>query len=162
MNVELKAVSIEKPEDVNVIIGQSHFIKTVEDLYEVCMNVSPNIKFGLAFAEASGECLIRADGNDAELRQLAIHNLHLIGASHSFLVALREAFPINVLNAIKMVPEVCNIFAASANPLQVLVAETEQGRGIIGVIDGYPPRGVEATSDADARNRFLRNLGYKR
>jgi adenosine/AMP kinase len=162
MGVELKAVNLEKPDDVNIILGQSHFIKTVEDLAEVCMNAVPGIHFGVAFSEASGECLIRSDGNDKGLTELAVRNLHMIGASHCFLILLRDAFPINVLNAVKMVPEVCTVYAASANPMQVIVAETEQGRGIVSVIDGFPPRGVEAASDAEARKRFLRNLGYKR
>ena len=162
MGVELKAVRIEKPEDVNIILGQSHFIKTLEDLYEACMNTGPHIRFGVAFAEASGECLIRADGNDPPLKEIAIKNLLKLGASHCFLIVLREAYPINLLNAIKLLPEVCTIYAASANPLQVIVAETDQGRGIIGVVDGFPPRGVEADSDAEARIRYLKNLGYKR
>ncbi|PIQ28573.1 hypothetical protein COW36_12630 [bacterium (Candidatus Blackallbacteria) CG17_big_fil_post_rev_8_21_14_2_50_48_46] len=162
MAVELKAVRIEKPEDVNLIIGQSHFIKTLENLYEACMNTSPHIRFGVAFAEASGACLIRSDGNDAELKDVAVKNLLKLGASHCFIVTMREAYPINLLNTIKLIPEVCTIYAASANPLQAIVAETEQGRGVIGVIDGFPPRGVEATSDAEARIRYLKNLGYKR
>ncbi len=162
MAVELKAIRIDKPEDVNVILGQSHFIKTLEDLYEACMNTGPHIRFGVAFAEASGDCLIRAEGNDSELKDIAVKNLLKLGASHCFLIALREAYPINLLNTIKLIPEVCTIYAATANPLQAIVAETEQGRGVIGVIDGFPPRGVEADSDAEARVRYLKNLGYKR
>ena len=162
MSVELKSITLETPDDVNVIIGQSHFIKTLLNLYEACMNSSPQIQFGVAFAEASGDCLIRADGNHEKLKDLAVRNLQKISASHCFIITLKEAFPINVLNSIKMIPEVCTIFGASANKLQVIVAETEQGRGVMGVIDGSPPRGVEADSDAEARNRYLRNLGYKR
>lgn len=162
MAVELKSVTLNTPDDVNVIVGQSHFIKTLPDLYDACLDACPQILFGVAFAEASGSCLIRAEGNDDELKDMAIRNLQKIGASHCFLIVMRKAFPINVLNAIKMVPEVCTIHGASANPMQVLVAETEQGRGVIGVVDGFPPQGVEATSDADARGRYLRNLGYKR
>lgn len=160
--VQLEAIPLEKPEDVNVIIGQSHFIKTVEDLYEACMNINPQMQVGIAFAEASGDCLIRVEGNDPEMKALASNNLQRIRASHCFLITLRHAYPINVLNAIKAVPEVCTIFGASANPMQVIVAETEQGRGVMGVIDGSPPRGVEAASDVEARGRFLKNLGYKR
>lgn len=162
MAVELSSITLETPEDVNVIVGQSHFIKTLSNLYEACMNSSPQIQFGVAFAEASGDCLIRADGNQEKLKELAISNLQRIGASHCFIITLKEAFPINILNAIKMIPEVCTVFGASANTMQVIVAETEQGRGVMGVIDGFPPRGVEADSDAEARNRYLRNLGYKR
>lgn len=160
--VQLEAISIEKPEDVNIIIGQSHFIKSVEDLYEACVNINPHIEVGIAFAEASGDCLIRLEGTRQELIDLAAHNLQRVCASHCFIITLRNTYPINVLNAIKAVPEVCTIFGASANPMQVIVAETEQGRGVMGVIDGHPPQGVEATSDAEARGRFLKNLGYKR
>lgn len=162
MSVELKEITLNTPDDVNVIVGQSHFIKTVSDLYEVCANASPHIRFGIAFAEASGGCLIRHEGNDPELTELAVQNLLKISASHCFIITLREAYPINVLNAVKMVPEVCHIVAATGNPLQVIVAETSQGRGVIGAIDGLPPRGVEAASDADARLRYLRNIGYKK
>jgi len=162
MAVEMKSVTLETPDDVNVIVGQSHFIKTLVNLYEACMNSSPQIEFGVAFAEASGDCLIRADGNQEKLKEMAVRNLQLIGASHCFIIALKNAYPINILNAIKMIPEVCTVFGASANTMQVIIAETEQGRGVMGVVDGFPPQGVEADSDAEARNRYLRNLGYKR
>lgn len=160
--MQLKVVAIEKPDDANLILGQSHFIKTVEDLYEVCVTVAPQMKFGLAFSEASGPCLIRCEGNEEELKRLAVKNLLHLAAGHSFIILLQEAFPLAILNAIKQLPEVCQIFAATANPLQVIVAETEQGRGILGVIDGSSPKGVETDSDIQARQQFLRTIGYKR
>jgi adenosine/AMP kinase len=156
------AVPFDLPEGANLVLGQSHFIKTAEDLYEALVNAVPGIKFGVAFCEASGPCLIRAEGNDDELLQSAIRNAQNIGAGHTFVVLMRNAFPINVLGRIKDVPEVCTIFCASANPVQVLVAESAQGRGIAGVIDGSSPKGVEAESDRTARHSFLRKIGYKK
>ena len=159
--MELKVVNIKKPDDVNVIIGQSHFIKTVEDLYEALISAVPGIKFGLAFVESSGACKIRSEGNDEGLKALAEQNALEISAGHSFIVLLGNAFPINVLNAVKSIPEVCNIFCASANPIEVVVAETGSGRGILGVIDGSKPKGVESDEDISWRKGFLRKIGYK-
>lgn len=159
--LELKLVKIKKPEDVNIILGQSHFIKTVEDLYEALVNNVPGIKFGLAFSESSGACKIRSEGNDPELKKLAEDNALGINSGHSFVVMIRNAFPINVLNAIKAIPEVCNIYCASANPVEVVVAETGQGRGILGVIDGLKTQGVESEGDISWRKDFLRKIGYK-
>jgi len=160
--MELKLVPVAIPENANVIIGQSHFIKTVEDLYEIMVTSVPQAAFGLAFNEASGACLVRAEGNDDGLRAAAIDTALALSAGHTFVVYLRNAFPINVLNRIKDCPEVCRIFCATANPLQVVVAESEQGRGIIGVIDGSSPKGVEQDSDREWRIGFLRKIGYKR
>lgn len=159
--LELKLVKIKKPEEVNLILGQSHFIKTVEDLYEVLVNNVPGIKFGLGFIESSGACKIRSEGNDPELKKLAEDNALEIGAGHSFLVLLKNAYPINVLNAIKTIPEVCNIYCASANPVEVIVAETEMGRAILGVVDGVRPKGIESSEDITWRKEFLRKIGYK-
>jgi adenosine/AMP kinase len=160
--MNLTAVQIEKPEEVNFILGQSHFIKTVEDVHEALVGAVPGIKFGLAFNEASGKCLVRWAGNDPALIELAQKNAIAISAGHSFILFLGEGFyPINVLNAIKMVPEVCRIFCATANPTEVLVAETEQGRGILGVVDGFPPLGIEGEEDIAWRKGFLRMIGYK-
>lgn len=159
---ELKLIKIKKPDDVNFILGQSHFIKTVEDLYEVLVNNVPGIKFGLGFVESSGACKIRAEGNDPELKKMAAENALEIGAGHSFIVFLRNAYPINVLNAIKNIPEVCNIFCASANPVDVVVIEASDGRrGILGVIDGLKPQGIESEADISWRKDFLRKIGYK-
>jgi hypothetical protein len=160
--MELKLVPVAIPENANVIIGQSHFIKTVEDLYEIMVTSVPQAAFGLAFNEASGACLVRADGNDDGLRAAAIDTALALSAGHTFVVYLRNAFPINVLNRIKDCPEVCRIFCATANPLQVVVAESEQGRGVVGVIDGSSPKGVEQDSDREWRVGFLRKIGYKR
>jgi len=159
--LELKLVKIKKPEEVNFILGQSHFIKTVEDLYEVMVNNVPGIKFGLAFVESSGACKVRLEGNDAELKELAGQNALEIGAGHSFIVFLRNAYPINLLNGIKNIPEVCNIYCASANPVEVIIAESQQGRGILGVIDGAKPKGIEAEADISWRKELLRKIGYK-
>src|ERR1700745_2532218 len=159
--MEFKTVRVQIPEGANIILGQTHFIKTAEDLYEILAGASPHIKFGVAFTEASGPCLIRYEGNDGDLMQRAAEILENIGAGHVFAILMRDAFPINVLNSIKMCPEVCRIFCATANPLEVVVAETEQGRGITGVIDGAPPKGVEAETDKAARKSLLRNFGYK-
>jgi adenosine/AMP kinase len=159
--VELHTVRIEKPEDLNLVLGQSHFIKTVEDVYEALAGSVPQLRFGLAFCESSGPCLVRRAGNDEELVELAVRNALAIGAGHSFVVFLREGYPVNVLNALKLVPEVCRIFCATANPVEVVVAETEQGRAILGVVDGSPPKGVESDQDVAERTALLRELGYK-
>jgi adenosine/AMP kinase len=161
-DLNIQAIAFELPADSNIVLGQSHFIKTVEDIYEALVNTVPGIKFGVAFCEASGPCLIRADGNDPEMIESAIRNAEKIGAGHAFVVVMRNAFPINVLGRIKDVPEVCGIFCATANPVQVLVAQSAQGRGIIGVIDGNSPKGVEKEEDRTARHGFLRKIGYKR
>jgi adenosine/AMP kinase len=159
MNIE--AVRIEKPDDLNVIVGQSHFIKTVEDLHEALAGVSPHLRFGIAFCEASGDRLVRTSGNDDALVGLAASNASAIGAGHSFVVLLREGFPVNVLNQIKAVPEVCTIFCATANAVDVLVAVTDAGRGVVGVVDGEPPVGVETEEDKATRHALLRRIGYK-
>lgn len=159
--LEFKSVKIKKPDDVNVILGQSHFIKTVEDLYEALVNSVPGIKFGLAFTESSGACKIRSEGNEPELKKLAEVNALEIGAGHSFIIFIKNAYPINVLNAIKAVPEVCNIYCASANPIEVIITETDMGCGILGVIDGVKPKGIESSEDIAWRKEFLRKTGYK-
>ncbi|MFQ5815998.1 MAG: adenosine-specific kinase [Candidatus Hydrothermarchaeaceae archaeon] len=160
--MELKTVKIEKPDDTNMILGQSHFIKTVEDLYEAMVNSVPGAKFGLAFCESSGPCLVRVDGNDEELKSIASKNAYALAAGHTFLIIMRDAYPLNVLNAVKNVPEVCGIYCATANDVEVVVAETEQGRGVMGVIDGMKSRGIEKESDVKERKEFLRKIGYKR
>jgi adenosine/AMP kinase len=160
--MELKLIPLEKPEPINLILGQTHFIKSVEDLHEALVNAVPGIRFGLAFCEASGHCLVRWSGTDPAMTELARRNALALGAGHSFLICLGEGFyPINVLNAVKAAPEVCRIFCATANPVQVVVAETEQGRGILGVVDGFAPRGVEGDADIAWRKGFLRQIGYK-
>jgi adenosine/AMP kinase len=159
--MDLKTVRVEIPTGANIILGQTHFIKTAEDLYEILAGSSPYIKFGVAFTEASGPCLVRYEGNDPDLTQAAIATVENIGAGHVFAILIREAFPINVLNSVKMCPEVCRIYCATANPLEVVIAETDQGRGIMGVIDGSSPKGVEQESDKAARKTLLRNFGYK-
>jgi uncharacterized protein len=160
--METRLVQIEKPEVINFILGQSHFIKTVEDIHEALVNTVPGIKFGLAFCEASGKCLVRFTGNDEAMIELAQKNALAIGAGHSFILFLGEGFyPINILNTIKNVPEVAQIFCATANPTQVLIAESEQGRGILGVIDGFSPKGVEDEAEKEWRKSFLRTIGYK-
>jgi len=159
--MELRAVAIDKPEDLNFILGQSHFIKTVEDLHETLVQSAPGIRFGIAFCESSGPRLVRRSGNDAELVDLAVRNARAIGAGHAFIVFLRDGFPINVLNAVKMVPEVCRIYCATANPAEVIVTETEQGRAILGVVDGGSPLGVETDDDEADRKELLRRFGYK-
>jgi len=160
--MELKTVRLEIPENGNIVVGQSHFIKTVEDIYEAIVNTVPQMKFGIAFNEASGECLTRVDGNDDALKENAARNAQLLGAGHTFVVSMREGYPINVLGRIRDLPEICTIFCATANPLEVIIAETEQGRGILGVIDGSRPLGVETESGLEWRHRLLRNIGYKR
>ncbi len=159
--MELSSVPIEVPAGLNVIVGQSHFVKTVEDIHEVMVGVSPYLEFGVAFCEASGPCLIRTSGNAEDLVELAARNVESIGAGHAFIVYLRNAFPINVLNALQQVPEVCTVYCATANPLEVLVAQTDLGRGIIGVVDGMPPAGIETPQDRDERRALLRAIGYK-
>jgi len=158
--LELKVVKIEKPTDMNFILGQGHFIKIVEDLYEVLVSV-PGIKFGLAFAEASGACKIRCEGNDASLKELAAKNMLELSSGHSFIIFLKDAYPINVLNAIKNIPEVCNIYCATANPAEIIIAESQNGRGILGVIDGVAPKGIEDEADIAWRKSLLRKIGYK-
>ena len=160
--MELKAIRLEVPENGNIIVGQSHFIKTVEDLYEAIVNTVPQMKFGIAFNEASGACLTRVDGNDAGLQENATRNAQAIAAGHLFVIAMRDGYPINILSRIREIPEVCSIFCATANPVEVIVAETEQGRGVLGVIDGSSPKGVEAEADAEWRRGLLRKIGYKR
>jgi adenosine/AMP kinase len=160
--MELKSVKITKPDDINLILGQSHFIKTVEDIYEAIISSVPQIKFGLAFCESSGPCLVRSDGNDEELVKLAEQIAFEISCGHSFIILLRNAFPINILNQIKAVSEVCNIYCATANPVEVIIAETDLGRGILGVIDGLKSQGIETIEDKQKRHIFLRNLGYKK
>lgn len=159
--MELEAVKIKKPQDVNVVIGQSHFIKTVEDLYETVKNGVPGIEFGLAFVESSGECKVRVEGNDPELKELASENALRIGAGHCFILFIKNAFPINILNAVKAVPEVCNIYCATANSVDVIIADTGEGRGILGVVDGSKPKGIENKEDVEWRHNFLRTIGYK-
>jgi adenosine/AMP kinase len=159
--IELKTVIIDPPEDSNVVLGMAHFIKTVEDLYEALVNAVPNIKFGIGFCESSGPCLVRSEGNDDELKHLAAEKAFEIGCGHSFLVYMKNAYPINVLDRIKNVPEVCTVFAATANPLEVIIAETKQGRGIIGVVDGLKSKGIETEENVKERREFLRKIGYK-
>jgi uncharacterized protein len=160
-HLDLSVVTLDKPEDVNLILGQSHFIKSVEDLHEALVNSVPGISFGLAFCESSGPRLVRRSGTDPQLTELAVRHIQAIGAGHTFLIFLGNAFPLNVLNAIKVVPEVCHIFCATATPVQVVVGETDQGRGILGVIDGQSPLGVEDDAAVQQRKELLRMIGYK-
>ena len=159
--MEIKVVKLDMPEECNLVFGQAHFIKTVEDIYEALANSVPSIRFGLAFCESSGPCLVRFEGNDDELKNCAKENALALGCGHSFLIYMRNAYPLNVLNSIKAVPEVCTIYAATANPVEIIVAETEQGRGVLGVIDGLKSRGIETGEDVDKRKEFLRKTGYK-
>ncbi len=159
--MDIRTVRIENPEELNLILGQSHFIKTVEDLHETLAQSSSALRFGLAFCESSGPRLVRSSGNDDALVSLAVRNALAIGAGHSFIVFLRNGFPVSVLNALKLVPEVCHIFCATANPVEIIIAESEQGRGILGVIDGGVPLGVEADADVIERKALLRRFGYK-
>ena len=159
--LEFRTVKVDVPENCNVILGMAHFIKTVEDLYEALINAVPNIKFGIGFCESSGPCLVRHEGNDEELRQLAAKKAFEISCGHSFIIYLKNAYPINVLDKIKKVPEMCTIHAATANPLEVIVAETHQGRGIVGVVDGFASKGIENQEDIKKRKEFLRRIGYK-
>ena len=160
--MEIISVKLDAPKETNLILGQTHFIKSAEDLYEVLVTTVPGIKFGLAFCEASGKCLVRSEGNDNELKKAAEVNALALGAGHSFLIFMRNAYPINILNALKNVQEVCGIFCATANPVEVIIAQTEQGRGILGVIDGESPRGIEKVEDIEERRSFVRAIGYKR
>jgi uncharacterized protein len=162
MVMELKAIRLEIPENGNIIAGQSHFIKTVEDLYEAIVNTAPQMKFGIAFNEASGACLTRVDGNDADMKSNAARNAQAIAAGHVFVIAMRDGYPINILNRVREIPEVCSIFCATANPVEVILAETEQGRGVLGVIDGSSPKGIEDQTGAEWRHGLLRKIGYKR
>jgi adenosine/AMP kinase len=159
--MELLLIPVEKPEGLNVVVGQAHFIKTVEDVHEALVGTGPHLKFGLAFCEASGPCLVRRSGNDDELTELAVRNALSIGAGHSFVVFLREGYPVNVLNALKAVAEVCTIYCATANPVEMVVAATDTGRGILGVVDGSSPLGVETEEDVAERRTLLRTIGYK-
>uniref|UniRef100_A0A7V3ZUD7 Adenosine monophosphate-protein transferase n=1 Tax=candidate division WOR-3 bacterium TaxID=2052148 RepID=A0A7V3ZUD7_UNCW3 len=159
--MEIKIIEVKKPAEVNVILGQSHFIKTIEDLYEVIVSTNPQAKFGIAFCESSGPCLVRSEGNDEDLKKLAIENALNIGAGHSFIIFLKDAYPINILNGIKQVCEVCNLYAATANPLKVIIVDDGEGRGILGVIDGFKPKGVEKEEDIEKRKKFLREIKYK-
>jgi len=159
--VELHVVPVDKPDDMNVIVGQAHFIKTVDDIHEALAGVSAALRFGIAFCEASGPCLVRRSGNDEALVELATTNALAIAAGHSFVVFLREGYPVNVLNQLQQVPEVCGIFCATANPVEIVVAESDLGRGIVGVIDGRPPAGVESEADVAERRQLLRTIGYK-
>jgi adenosine/AMP kinase len=158
---KLKTVEIERPEGVNVILGQCHFIKSVDDLYEVISGCVPGAKFGIAFSESSGPCLVRRAGTDQELIDLAVKNMLNISAGHTFIIMLRNLYPINILNSVKNVPEVCNIYCATANPVRVIVADIGEGRGILGVVDGYSPKGVEDDAETERRKAFLRRIGYK-
>ncbi len=160
--LSFEIVRLEFPADTNIIVGQTHFIKTVEDMYEAVVNTVPQAKFGLAFNEASGPCLTRADGNDDDLRQAAIKNAQALAAGHVFVLILRNAFPINLLNTVQNIPEVCTVFCATANPVEVVIAKTDQGCGVMGVIDGSSPKGVEGPQDVATRAEFLRKIGYKR
>jgi adenosine/AMP kinase len=160
--MELSTVTLEIPENGNLILGQTHFIKSAEDLYEALVNTVPQMKFGIAFNEASGPCLTRVEGNDDALKTLAAKNATAIAAGHIFVIVMRDGYPINVLSRIKDVPEVCSIFCATANPVEVVIAQSAQGRGVLGVIDGFPPKGVESAEDAQKRHDFLRKIGYKR
>ncbi|TAK62115.1 MAG: hypothetical protein EPO24_05230 [Bacteroidetes bacterium] len=159
--MEIKLISIEKPADMNIILGQSHFIKTVEDLHEAIVSTVPAMKFGLAFCEASGPSLVRYSGNDERLTELAKTNAYALSCGHSFIIFMEHGFPVNILNTIKNVPEVCRIFCATGNPVQVIVAENEQGRGILGVIDGFKSKGIETEEDIKSRKELLRKFGYK-
>lgn len=159
--MEIKTVKIQKPDDINMILGQAHFIKTVEDIHEALVNSVPGIEFGVAFCESSGPCLVRYSGTDSELIELAKRNAFEISAGHVFIIFLRNAYPLNVMNAVKSVPEVCRIFCATANSVEVIIAESEQGRGVMGVIDGLRSKGIETEKDIEERKSFLRKIGYK-
>jgi len=160
--LELKVVSMEFPADGNIIVGQSHFIKTVEDIYEAMSTAAPQARFGLAFNESSGACLTRSEGNDAALRDCAVRNAQALGAGHTFVIVMQNVYPISVLPVVRTVPEVCSIFCATANPVQIIIAQSEQGRGVLGVIDGSSPKGVEGEADISWRHDLLRKIGYKR
>ncbi|MCX8168811.1 MAG: adenosine-specific kinase [Candidatus Methanomethylicia archaeon] len=162
MTIKFEIVNLIVPKDCNIILGQSHFIKTVEDLYEAMMNSTPNVKFGIAFCESSGPRLIRHDGNNEELKKIAIENALRLSAGHCFIIVMKDAYPINVLDRVKAVPEVVNIYCATGNPVQVIIGETEQGRAILGIIDGGKSLGVESEKEIEERKQFLRKIGYKR
>jgi len=159
--LDFKIIKIEPPKDCNVVFGMAHFIKAVEDLYEALVNATPSAKFGIGFCESSGPCLVRHEGNDNELRKLASEKAFEIACGHSFIIFMKDAYPINAMDKIKHVPEVCTVYAATANPLEIIIAETAQGRGIIGVVDGLKSKGIETTEDIKARKDFLRKIGYK-
>jgi uncharacterized protein len=159
--LEFKIVKVEPPKDCNIILGQAHFIKTAEDMYEALVNAVPNVKFGVGFCESSGPCLVRTEGNDEELKSLAAEKAYEIGCGHSFIIYLKNAYPINLLDKVKAVPEVCTVFAATANPLEIVIAETEQGRGIMGIVDGASSKGIESDENVRERREFLRKIGYK-
>jgi adenosine/AMP kinase len=159
--LEFKAVKIEPPTDCNIILGQAHFIKTAEDLYEALVNAVPTAKFGLGFCESSGPCLVRHEGNDEELMRLAAEKALEIGCGHTFIIYLKNSYPLNVLDKVKAVPEICTIFAATANKLEIVIAETEQGRGIMGVVDGASSKGIESAENVRERREFVRKIGYK-
>ncbi len=160
--MELKSIRLSIPEDCNIILGHSHFIKTVEDLYELIVTGCPHCRFGIAFCEASQSCLVRFEGNDEDLQKVAAKNALNLSTGHAFIIVLKDAFPINILNAVKSCPEVCRIFCATANPVEVIVVETDQGRGVLGVVDGFSPKGIETDEDIKTRKKFLRKIGYKR
>ncbi len=160
--MELKSIRLSIPEDCNIILGHSHFIKTVEDLYELIVTGCPHCRFGIAFCEASQSCLVRVEGNDEDLQKVAAKNALNLSTGHAFIIVLKDAFPINILNAVKSCPEVCRIFCATANPVEVIVVETDQGRGVLGVVDGFSPKGIETDEDIKTRKKFLRKIGYKR
>ena len=159
--MEIKTIPLDIPDDCNIILGQTHFIKTAEDLFEIIATTAPSAKFGIAFTEASGPCLIRTEGNDSGLIDICAKNLQDVGAGHVFCILLKNAFPINILTQIKLCPEVCGIYCATANPVEVIIAETQLGKGIMGVIDGFSPRGIETPEDKAHRKEFLRKIGYK-
>jgi adenosine/AMP kinase len=159
--MEINTIKLDIPEETNCILGQTHFIKSIEDLYEALVDSVPTLKFGIAFCEASGPCLIRIEGNDEDLIQIAAKNAMKIGAGHSFIILMKKGYPINVLNRIKLVPEVCRIFCATANPVEVIITTTEQGNGILGVVDGFSPKGIEGEQERKDRKEFLRKIGYK-
>ena len=159
--ISLSSVEIKKTDDLNFILGQTHFIKSVEDIYETMVNSIPSAKFGVAFCEASGACKVRIEGNDEELKKLAEKNALNIGAGHSFIIFMKDCFPLNVLNSLQSIPEVCNIYCATANPTTVVLAQSKQGNGILGVIDGFSPKGVEDKEEFNWRKKFLRDIGYK-
>ena len=160
--METKIIDIKVPSDANIIFGMTHFIKSVEDLYESIVTISSTVQFGIAFCEASGDCLVRSDGNNEELVKLAEKTIYELACGHTFIIFMRNAYPINFLPRIKMLPETCHIFCATANPVQVIIGETSQGRGVLGVIDGFRPKGIEGFTDKEKRHKFLRNIGYKR
>lgn len=161
MKLNLRSIKIKKPEGMNVIIGQAHFIKTVEDIYEVLVGSMPSMKFGISFCEASGKCLVRTEGNAQDLIEICLENALLLGCGHLFFIAIEKAYPINILNQIKNVPEVCRVFCATSNPIEAIVTETDQGKAFLGVVDGFSPFGLESENDKKERQSLLRDIGYK-